>query len=289
MHDFGKLVYLDLQKTGSTFVSRFLNETCVRAARKEIKHGRIYFLDYKRRAFYFITVRHPVSQYSSLFRYGLDGRGGLYERLTRVGKADLYKNDAESFNRWLRFILDFQNAALLGEGYDNVPTNYDLGFLSFRYLMLSMVRPEKTLLQKPDTVALEQYVKQRSIVNHVIQNERLNEGLLDLATNIKPEYFDQTKVREFFKNPHRVNVSRTEDNAVNDIENDVYALIMKKERILMDCYRRLEPTLPDFLNKGERSRQYMENQNDRTASRVCDLYADDIEMLGYRFDTTKSS
>ena len=235
MHDFGKLVYLDLQKSGSSLVSQFLNETCRLPQVKDIKHGRIG-RDYRKNAFYFITIRHPVSQYSSLFRYGLDRKGALYERLAKHGRDSLYQADTTSFNQWLRFMLDFNNASLLGEGFEKIPQSYNLGFLSFRYLMLSMARPVKTTLKKPPTIDLLQYARERSIVNYVIFNERLQEELVNLAKNVKPEYFDQARVNEFFSKERKINASTTKADTINEIDGDVYRLITEKERILLSFY-----------------------------------------------------
>jgi len=236
MHDFGKLVYLDLHKTGSTFVSQFLNETCALPVVKELKHGRIYRPDYRKSAFYFITVRHPISQYSSLFRYGLDRRGGLYERLAKLGKADLYRSGAVSFNQWLRFVLNFANAGLLEEGFERIPEAFNLGLLSYRYLMLSLARPERTILKKPRGISLLQYSREKSIVSYVIRNESLNEGLLELAKKIKPQYFDQGKVEEFFRRQRKANVSTVKAEEIEEIDEDVRGLIEEKERILLEFY-----------------------------------------------------
>ena len=236
MHDFGKLVYLDLQKTGSTFVSRFLNATCNLRLVKESKHGRIRDRGHPS-IFYFITVRHPVSQYSSLFRYGLDGRGALYERLAHRGMGFLYRKDVESYNQWLRFVLDFRNAEVLGEGFERIPRDYDLGFLSYRYLMLSLPQPEKTILQKPKSVDIIEYAREKSIANHIIYNESFNEGLRELAMRIKPEFFDQASVDQFFREEKRVNASTVSAGEVNEIDRGVYESIVRKERILLSLYK----------------------------------------------------
>ena len=235
MHDFRRLVYLDLQKSGSTFVSRFLNETCRLQLVKEIKHGRIEE-DYDPNAFYFITIRHPIAQYSSLFRYGLDGRGALYYHLSQRGKAGLYRKDAASFNQWLRFMLDHHNADMLGEGFEKVPESFDLGFLSFRYLMLSLARPLETLLSKEEGIDVAEFAKRRSIVQHTVRNESLNQGLRELALDLKPEYFDARKVDKFFKRPKTINVSKIGDEMINIIDDDVREMICRKERVLLSHY-----------------------------------------------------
>jgi hypothetical protein len=91
MHDFGEIVYLDLQKTGSTFVSEFLKFACVCPEQKFQKHGWITE-DLRSSATYFITVRHPHGLYSSLYRYGLDRKGAIYNRLQRAGRLSTYES-----------------------------------------------------------------------------------------------------------------------------------------------------------------------------------------------------
>ena len=65
MYDYGKLVYLDLQKTGSRFVVDFLEATCKLSLRSGDEHTFVRE-DYDPDTYYFITVRHPETQYSSL-------------------------------------------------------------------------------------------------------------------------------------------------------------------------------------------------------------------------------
>ncbi len=235
MHDFGKLVYMDLQKSGSTFVSRFLRETCILPELREWKHGRLNGRP-KKGVYYFVTVRHPVAQYSSLFRYGLDGRGGLYERLQKLGKGKLYSGDEGAFNQWLRFVMDYRNAAYLGEGFEKVPESFDLGFLSFRYLMMCLAKPERTLLLKPEVMELSEFVRENSIIDHIIYNEVLNEGLIELSTRIRPEFFDQEKVEKFFREEKRVNESATGAEQLGALDEQVRALLKRKEGLLLSLY-----------------------------------------------------
>ena len=75
MDDFGRIIYLDVEKTGSTFISKFLQENMACQRVRKVKHGRIGN-DFKKDSFYFISVRNPLSQYLSLYRYGCGGKGG---------------------------------------------------------------------------------------------------------------------------------------------------------------------------------------------------------------------
>ena len=134
MYDFGKLIYLDLNKTGSKFVLSFLNE-CLRFELDKSREHEPVRDDYSPNAFYLISVRHPYAQYSSLFRYGLDKKGLVYQRLCQAGNASLYNK--ENYNDWLTFVLDPRNAKVLGEDYEKIPKSIDIGFLSYRFLKLS--------------------------------------------------------------------------------------------------------------------------------------------------------
>lgn len=263
MHDFHHLVYLDLQKTGSTFVSQFLNDTCLLRCEKEIKHGRITS-DYRPDAYYFITIRHPLDQYQSLYRYGLDGKGGLYERIVKNSRGSIYKDGAGGFPAWLEFMLDPSSAKYFGEGYDAVRNGLpawqrvlipvlhpvrrllgrhddysgqglrDCGFLSFRFLMLSLRFPLRTL-SRCDASDLSACLRDAQIFDRVIRQEQLNDGLRALATIDKPEFFDQARVAEFFrKRETRINASSEQPLA--EPGSALMAELRRREKILFDYY-----------------------------------------------------
>ena len=104
MYDYGKLVYLDLQKTGSRFVVDFLESTCKLDLRSGDEHTFVRE-DYDPDKYYFITVRHPETQYSSLYRYGLGGnKGFVYRSIINSGREDLYDAENPRFNDWLEFV-----------------------------------------------------------------------------------------------------------------------------------------------------------------------------------------
>jgi hypothetical protein len=135
MHDFGKIVYLDMHKTGSSYVSQFLNNCCVLDQLKFSKHDWIRD-DYRSDCFYFITVRHPQELWLSLYRYGLDCKGDVFNRLKQLNMLHQY----QSFDIFLKFCLDENNASLLGYDYNSEISNH-IGFMSFRFLKLSLQFP----------------------------------------------------------------------------------------------------------------------------------------------------
>lgn len=235
MHDFGKLVYLDLQKTGSSYVSNFLNATCRLTEVKAIKHGRIRE-DFNPSAFHFITVRNPIALYGSLYRYGLDGNGTIFDKLERAGKGQLYNLSNGGFEEWLLFMLDWKNSHLLGEDYAKTPEHYELGFFSFRYFMLSLAYPLITLLLYKDTVDPVGAAQKLSIADFVIRNENLEEGLVELAKIKLPEYFDQEKVDSFLSNAAKRNESSLKSQDLPVVSKSTIELLRHKERALESFY-----------------------------------------------------
>lgn len=249
MHDFGKLVYMDLHKTGSTYVSRFLNEACVLPMVREVKHGRVGRKDYDPGAFYFISVRHPESIYRSLFRYGLDGRGGLFENLSAAGHAALYADSSEAYNRWASFLLNEANAGYLQEGYAQIAGLYDVGLLSHRYLMLSIAspvaslrllrwrsQPLRALQGRKWTGDLIAMADEAGFIDAVVRQESLRDDLRELATVTKPEFFDQAKVTAFLADDPSVNASKKGEQTPLVLNAENRSRIEHKERLLYRYY-----------------------------------------------------
>lgn len=60
MIDFESVVYLDLQKNGSTFIERFLTIYLNEKKRMALEHHGVSSNNYKPNAFHFITIREPL-------------------------------------------------------------------------------------------------------------------------------------------------------------------------------------------------------------------------------------
>ena len=236
MYDYGKLVYLDLQKTGSRFVVDFLNVTCKLNLRYGVEHTFVRE-DYDPNAYYFITIRHPLKQYSSLYRYGLgDKKGLVYQSIINSGREDLYDADNPRFNDWLAFVLDEKNMECLGEGYEKVPASLNLGFMSFRYLCYATLHPFRLLnifQRNKDCLA---HVNKTSIVDHIIKMEDLNSSLLDFATIIKPEFFSTKAVHDYLDAKQQINVSTLKHSDIGSASEENLEKIQQKESLLLQFY-----------------------------------------------------
>ena len=167
-----KLIYLQLQKTGSTRITDLIQATV--GAEERHKHDRIHRDDLEdpeiaaRRILG--SIRNPWSYYVSLWSYGSRRAGGIYERTTASSRMDQAKDlrgtlhkktipladrdrkarrrvkrwktaygdpdDREAFQRWIRFLNDPDYLVDVGEGYGKSSISAHSGLLTYRYLVL---------------------------------------------------------------------------------------------------------------------------------------------------------
>jgi hypothetical protein len=240
VHDFGRFVYLDMQKTGSTYTSKFLQHTCKLPEVRYEKHVPVRD-SFSRTAFYFITIRHPLSLYSSLYRYGLDRRGGVFHRLEQANLLNVYSD----FDEFLTFVLSPENSAVLGEGYTPDIARH-IGFMSFRFLKLSLRYPLRTIdeyIARKNSLlnfAFPANVMdlQKEFIPHLeIKNENLKDELANLALVRFPECFDETLVLAFLSESEGANESKTKASQLNiALSENIFKTLKNREKVLWSRY-----------------------------------------------------
>ena len=129
-------MYLDVQKTGSSFICSFLKNFSSEPKIRSEQHAGMPE-DCDKSKFYFISVRDPLDQYLSLYSFGCQTDGQLYQRLQKKGYDDFYDGTWSGFRSWLEFILEPEHAQLLGGGYGGKRSSKVselLGYQSWRVL-----------------------------------------------------------------------------------------------------------------------------------------------------------
>lgn len=230
MQDFGSFVYLDMPKTGSWYVVTFLKQVS-RIEEKAFARHRWVGQTYNPKAFHFISVRNPVSLYNSLYRYGLDKKGGVYNRLKDSRNLQVYRD----FDYFCSFALDPANARLLDTRYDQTAAE-QCGFMSFRYLRLCLQNPDERIAQQLAGGKALSHLKADFIIDHVVRTENLNDDLLSLTTEIIPEYFDPEQVRLFLESMPKINVSYIPADQVQLADGRMRDRILEKEHLLAAHY-----------------------------------------------------
>jgi hypothetical protein len=167
-----KVIYLQLQKTGSTRITDLIQATV--GAEERHKHDRIRRVDLAdpeiaaRRIIG--SIRNPWSYYVSLWSYGSRRAGGIYERTTGSARMDQPKDqrgvlnkrtvpleerdeaaqkraatwataygppdDREAFRRWIRLLNDPEHLGDMGEGYGKSAISRHSGLLTYRFMTL---------------------------------------------------------------------------------------------------------------------------------------------------------
>lgn len=234
MDDFGRIVYLDVAKTGSTFISAFLQGNLAYQRVKQIKHGRIGS-DFKKSSFYFVSVRNPLSQYLSLYGYGCQGAGAIYDRLKNSGHTNLYQPNKESFQQWLQFVLAGENARYLHSDYESIDTEL-MGFQTFRFLALSFQNPLAQLKPVHDYAALCRLYEKKKIHSLVVRNESLRTDMETLVENQPSSFVDTESAKRFLEESPRMNTSRPLGFDIGSIDEETLSLLGRKERFLLERF-----------------------------------------------------
>lgn len=214
-----RIAYLRLQKTGSSHVLRALKMTC--PGRQGEMHGRLPESILNSDRIVAASVRNPWDWYVSVWAYGCDGEGELFERLAgprhllghgyrksllKGASNFLYEllrsrrpwletyTDSSSpvlFRRWLSALLDPQRSRELGEFYRRSALSEFAGFYTYRYCWLfhrtvehlydGSVHDQETLLEAD---------RKLNIIQHMLKTEKLTDGILGLletaGINIDP-------------------------------------------------------------------------------------------------------
>ncbi len=116
MHEFKTFVYLDIQKTGSTFITTLLEKFFPEHEVRKRRHIGME-KEFDTSKFHFISVRDPLDQYVSLYSYGCETKGKIFRRLNDREQGDLYDGTWDGFCRWLDFVLRPGNAHLIDARY----------------------------------------------------------------------------------------------------------------------------------------------------------------------------
>jgi hypothetical protein len=242
MQEFETFVYLDVQKTGSTFIAKLLRRFC---SEKEvlIKRHKAAGRRYDRGKFYFISIRNPKDQYVSLYSHGCDGSGALYNRLRKLGHGDLYDDSTwRGFRRWLKFVVQPDNAALLDRAYGRAgggSIGQMIGFQSYRFLELAMLKPVKTLLScKTRDDVLKAYDSGK-IARFTVRNESLTADMEQLlTTHLRNSITDLDGALRHLREGRHLNVSnridRYEDNP--DLGPNIRRLLVEREWFLHELF-----------------------------------------------------
>lgn len=205
MIEFDSFCYLQNQKTGGSMVETFLRKFCAEGIVRYEKHKAAKVrLPNK---FYFISVREPLDTYFSLFKYGLDGKGELFEILKAQNLGYFYQSGVAGFAEWLEFVLEPNNAELF---YPKSCTAIasQVGLVSLRFLRLACLDFEQQSARLADRSAIMNYFNAQIMVDQVLHYESLQTELLAIVNGpLRHAFIDLAAAEVWIRHSPRVNAS----------------------------------------------------------------------------------
>lgn len=190
-----KFIYLDVYRTGSTFLISAFRQITSTAPVREFRHASLTkgFQFYAHGGKLVIaTVRNPWDWYVSLWAYGADGKSAIRKYLAKhlpaPELARLYDTSApqQAFRRWLALMHDPKLLdAVMGEHYPESGLSDVIGLYSYRFLRVTTPYP-RVLLRKwriatvKDAIAYQRSWKTYDVL---LRSETLNQELQQLIAS----------------------------------------------------------------------------------------------------------
>ena len=228
-------IYLTVQKTGSTFLSKKLIEIYGKQVfSKDRKHGIQKQSTSKSKI---ITIRDPFDYYFSLWSYGLDGKGGFSNKL-RISDPSLAKKiygdkTKSCFSHFLDLVLSFPGRNSQSE-VDWLPKSTDL----YTARILTMLVPQDKIEQFSNTLNCdfsgESIAKSLNGImpEVIIRTEHLNYDFHYLASAGKLDFMELPTnwSKIFVKDAARLNSSSS---------HEVDGKKLKKQELLSHYHKNL--------------------------------------------------
>jgi len=253
MIEYEKFIYLDMYKTGSTYVVSLLNKLMAGKPVRSFRHapltrGRPFF--WKQGKFAFATVRNPWDWYVSMWAYSIQQPNVLFFRDVRaaLGEEDAKKlfdpeNPKESFALWLKSINDpvFLSKTMTEHPYSRSSVNKFLGFYSYRFIRVTTPHPAIFLhtwyMWSMNRAIAHQ--KRWAIYDKVFKSETLTEDFSEFVLENQARCGFRENARGILKRnaPTPKNTSNRTLNSYRDYYTDeLRDLVAKRDRLLIELF-----------------------------------------------------
>lgn len=257
-----KFIYLELQKTGSSYIRDVLVE--VFNAEPGDRHEQVNKELFSGDRLIVGSIRNPWSWYVSLWAFGCQGNGGIYSSLTKdvkrknkqknvnKAKADslnrrrvnaekwksLYEdvNDVAAFREWLKLINTPGSMGAGVGGYSNSMFSDHGGLFSFRFMRLycTLSKNLKNLEGLSSKTDIEEYGEKFCFVDSFIRCESLNGDLIQLLESVNSGV-SSTQLSEMKKTKIR-NASPRKLSTADYYDEEAEALVAERDSFIIDKF-----------------------------------------------------
>ena len=263
-----------MQKTGCTHIASLL--TNLFDGEQIGKHNAASSVQINSNSYFISSIRNPWDWYLSLWTYGVQGKGGLMERLTNknyrtvVTRAlrnpikdstilqdlrdeitkdvslwrDVYgeSDNVESFRNWLKQIHDPRNSRWLGEGFGRSTISEFCGFMSFRYLYLCCSNPPDSNFSRliSNYTDLVQFDKKFSYIDFFIRQECLEEDFCKAIGKIRT--LNNEEKTQIFSGK-KTNSSKRPLSVIDYYDRESIDLIYNRDRLIIEKFEYSPPNI----------------------------------------------
>lgn len=263
-----ELTYIQMQKTGCTHIAALL-ATLFDGAQIG-KHNAPATDDIRDDHYYVSSVRNPWDWYLSLWTFGVQGGGGLRQRLTRrspqqalamfrrhprqaltVLKHELTKptgpwcavytsaEDVMAFRTWLTMMLSPDYAEALGEGFHRSAISQYVGFMTYRYCYLCCKHHESLgEAQFTHFSTIQEYIDSNCFVNFFIRQEHLEQDICNAVQHVRPLTAEE---QQHIVSARKTNTSSRALSLEDYYDQKSINLVYEKERYLIEKFNYQPP------------------------------------------------
>jgi len=207
------------------------------------------------------NIRNPWDWYVSLWAYGCMKKGGLYFRVTqnpnifsfaglksivvRIFRkerifSDLNRWDnvysdsanAHNFRSWLKMILLEKNISI-GEDYKENIISAEIGFLTYRYIMLYTYNGKKMIGKFRNLSSLFKHDAENNFLDVIIRNESINDDLLE---NVRELDCDEVTLNDIFKRFQKKRNRSIRKDYKEYYDEETQALVAEKDKLIIEKY-----------------------------------------------------
>jgi len=253
MIEYEKFIYLDVYKTGSTYIAALLRKLMegkpVRVTRHApVTKGRPFF--WKQGKFAFATVRNPWDWYVSMWAYSIKQPNVLFFRDVRkvLGPEEAKKlfdseNPRESFATWLKALSDpkFLNEVMVGHPYSKTSLNRFLGFYSYRFMRVTTPHPALAMgwwnIRSMDQAIRHQ--KRWALYDKVFKSESLTEDFSTFVLENREKLGMKPNAEKILKKnaPTPKNTSNRTLSTYRDYYTDeLRELVASRDRLVIELF-----------------------------------------------------
>jgi hypothetical protein len=259
-----KLVFLELHKTACTHIRGLLAE--VVGGELDGKHNLATPDLFQPGRAFFGSVRDPWEWYVSLWAFGCDGEGDVYDALTderrfrgwgwkshpvRAAGAAMVQarrrpktwrrlyadvDDARAFRTWLRGVLKSETAHELPLRYGTPSLLRFAGLLTYRYVYL-FCHPDATrrrLKKVRGLDALMEFALENCFITHFIRTENLEDDLIGALTSVGLE--PSAQARQAILGAGKTNQSSRKHSAAYYYTPETAKLVMNRDRLIVETF-----------------------------------------------------